>query len=182
MTNITQSNNIVSLFRRAAQNALAAEFDGVEIYATFGHLIDRKYKNISKEEKNNYNHELEDKSQLLLAIVEEVASIWDEDRVGIKLAPEPECVGVKGSSLKAVFHHIIDALNFYNIAYLHLREPSINDVYQTELTCYWLNLLHSVYSGTLIIDCQDSPKQARDAIINNGADLVSFNNLSKLSI
>lgn len=182
MTNITQSNNIISLFRRAAQNGLAAEFDGIEIYATFGHLIDKNYKNSSKEEEKNYHHELENKSQLLLAIVEEVASVWDEDRVGIKLAPEPDFLGVKGSSLRAVFYYLIDALNFYNIAYLHLTEPSVNDYSQTELTCYWLNLFHSVYSGTLIFDCQDSPIKARDAIIKYGVDLVSFNDLSKLSI
>ncbi len=169
------------MFRRAAQNALAAEFDGIEIYATFGHLIDQKYKNSSKEEKINYNHELENKSQLLLAIIEEVASVWDEDRVGIKLAPQPEFLGAEGSNLEAVFYYLIDALNFYNIAYLHLT-PAINDFSQTELTSYWLNLLHSVYSGKLIIDCQDSPKKARDVIINCGVDLVSFNNLSKISI
>ncbi|WP_144865631.1 hypothetical protein [Hyella patelloides] len=174
--------SIVSLFRRAAQNALAADFDGVEICANCSYLIDRQSPNSSNEAENSYNIELENKTQLLLTIIEEVASVWDENKVGIKLISDSFFLLAKASGLSSIFYHIINDLNFYNLAYLHLEKPVTNNLFQNEISLIWLKLIHSIYSGTLIIDCQHITQTERETICQDSTDLVSFNNLSKLSI
>lgn len=164
--------NIINLFRRAAQNALAAEFDGIEI--SFIECI--------KTKAPTGDRQLETKIQLLLSIVEEVASIWDEDKVGIKLTSKSELFKLEEYSLTRDFYYLLDAINFYDIAFLHLTDLITEDFSQTELAVNWLNLIHAIYSGTLVIDCQDTHKNIRELIAQQSTDMISFNNMSTLLI
>lgn len=170
-----QKNNvdIINSFRRAAQNALAAEFDGIEISFDFG-CISTKIPTCDRQ--------LETKTQLLLSIAEEVASIWDENKVGIKLTSESELFKLGEYSLTRHFYYLLDAINFYKIAFLHLTDLITGDFAQTELALNWLNLIHAIYSGTLIIDCQNTHKNIREIIAKKSTDMISVNNISRLLI
>ena len=167
-------NNIISLFRRAAQNALAADFDGVEICADFSDLIAHQSQYCSKEEDNQ--------TQLLLSIIEEAASVWDENKVGIELPINSCFLKAKSSFLILMLYRLIDAFNFYNLAYLHIGKSFQNDVLQNKISLMWLKSLHSIYSGTLIVNCQNISQTEREKICQYSQDLVSFYNLSKLPI
>ena len=168
------NTNIVSLFRRAAQNALAADFDGVEICADFSHLIAHQAQYCSNEEDNQ--------TQFLLSIIEEVASVWDENKVGIELPINSYFLEAKNSCLISIFYRLIDAFNFYNLAYLHVGQSVQNNVLQNKISLMLSKSLHSVYSGTLIINCQNISQTEREKICQYSQDLVSFNNLSKLAV
>jgi len=172
--------SLTSLFRSAAQNALAADFDGVEIYLNFDILV-----NSDKKANNKYHRDLENRMQLILAIFEEVASVWNEERVGIKLGLSQDKIIIQKDNqdnIEASFYYLIDGLNFYNLAYLHLTEPILETYCKKGIYISCLNLLNSIYTGRIIIDCQDSLSKAKDVIINYRVDLVSFNNYSILSI
>ncbi|WP_158441830.1 hypothetical protein [Pleurocapsa sp. PCC 7319] len=178
-TNLDQIN-LIALFRHAAQNALAAEFDGVEInFDCFGCFPNQ---NISKIEINSHPEEFENKIQLCLTIAEEVASIWDENRVGVGITSNLECLTDQKSILTRDFYYFLDALKFYDLAYLHLEDSIVSELCEIEIFSSWLNLLYSLYSGVLIINCQNISKIARERIIKHGVELVSFKDLSAIFI
>ena len=185
---------IIKLFRRAAQNALVAEFDGIEISLNTDNYSDR----------NNHKSECQERSQnymnLFSSVIEEVASIWGKNKIGIKLTAEggqPQAPPLQGgerltskseflkirqfNSIRD-FYDFLDYLNFYQIAYLHLTDSVTKNFCQTKIAANWLNLLHSIYSGKVIIGYQDSYQGTKDTIIGYSADLIAFNNLSQLSI
>ncbi|MDJ0571565.1 MAG: hypothetical protein QNJ53_21300 [Pleurocapsa sp. MO_192.B19] len=162
---------IVQLFRRAAQNALAADFDGVEIHAAFGYLIGR---DISSELKPIEN--LEQQRELLTSIIQEVASIWDEERVGIRISPEATFFGKNVTDIYGAFFYFFDVFKFYNLGYVHLVEPDAGD-HNRRLFPTLIALLRSIYGGTIISSCHNSFEQARKVVAGGKVDLVSFERL-----
>ena len=115
------SSTVVKLFRRAAQNALAGDFDGVEIHAAFGdstnHLED------GLESSQNIEQQIE----VLASIIEEVISVWDEDRVGVRVTPKVTLSGAKDINLLESVYDLFDVFNFYDVAYVHLVESDRSD-------------------------------------------------------
>ena len=169
-------STVVKLFRVAAQNALAADFDGIEIHADLGYALDSSAQNILKPRQN-----LEQLTQLLIAIIGEVASVWNKERVGVRIAPHTVFSGTDISDLLETFYELSDAFNFYNVAYVHLIESASNP-FESQLFLALFSLLRSVYHGTVIAGYQESFEKARMAIDRGYADLVSFNNLNKLNV
>ena len=161
-------STVVKLFRRAAQNALRADFDGVEIHAAFGYLVNRYL-------QYTLDREIEQPQQLLFRIIEEVASVWDEERVGVRIAPDRAFSGSKVSDLLDIFYDLSDAFNFYDIAYVHLIESAPDFKLQVFLALS--SLLRSIYHGTIVANCQDNLKKAQLAIATGNADLISFDKL-----
>ena len=162
---------VAKLFRRAAQNALRADFDGVEIHAAFGYLVDRYLQYSTKLDR-----EVEQLKQLLIRIIEEVASVWDEERVGVRIAPQEAFCGANVSSIIDIFYDLSDVFNFYDIAYVHLIE-SAPDLFDPQVFLALSSLLRSIYHGTIISNCQDDLKKAQLAIAKGNADLISFDKL-----
>ena len=163
-------STVVKLFRRAAQNALRADFDGVEIHAAFGYLVDRYLQYSTKLDR-----EIEQPLQLLIRIIEEVASVWDEERVGVRIAPEKTFLGANVSNLLDIFYDLSDAFNFYDIAYVHLIESAPN-LFEPQVFPALSSLLRSIYHGTIISN-QDDLRKAQLAIATGNADLISFDKL-----
>ncbi|MEM8672833.1 MAG: hypothetical protein AAGF83_03015 [Cyanobacteria bacterium P01_G01_bin.67] len=166
---------IINLFRRAAQNALAAEFDGVEINFQVDSFSDH-----TKCITDNYSYELENYIQLLLSIVEEVAGIWDANKVGIKITSKVDESRLQIFDLNSNFYYLLDAIDFNEIAFLHLGNRISTKFCQSNLILPLLNLLHSMYSGKVIISCQDGCAKEINAIANSSLDMISLNNLSEI--
>lgn len=170
-SNKRQISAIVRLFRCAAQNALAADFDGVEIHAAFGYLIESNFSNKLKPIQ-----ELEQRMELLNSIIEEVASIWDEQRVGIRISPEAAFLGENVTDIYEAFSCFFDIFEFYNLGYVHLVEPNIAHNH-CDVFAALISFLRSVYHGSIISSCHNSFEQAQKVIARGNADLVSFDRL-----
>ncbi|MBD0343789.1 MAG: alkene reductase, partial [Coleofasciculus sp. Co-bin14] len=121
-------SEIVEQFRKGAENALAAEFDGIELQGAFGYLIDQFLQDGSNQRADEYGGSVENRSRFLLEVVEAVSSVWGGDRVGIKLSPSNTFYGMYDSNPEATFGYVIDALNRFGLAYLHLMEPNEIDI------------------------------------------------------
>ena len=172
----TVLSTVVKLFRIAAQNALAADFNGIEIQANFGCLINPSAQNISKSRQN-----LEQSIQLLIAIIDEVASVWNEERAGVRIIPQKFFSDTDIPDLLETFYELSDAFNFYEVAYVHLIESTFN-ISKSQLFLALFSLLRSTYHGTIISGYQKSFEKARIAINRGYTDLVSFNNLNQLNV
>lgn len=166
---------VVKLFRRAAQNALAADFDGIEIHAAFGYLDERHFRRELK-----LTHNVEQQIELLNSVIEDVASVWDEDRVGVRITPEITLSGIKDLDMVEDFYDLFDAFNFYDVAYVHLVESAKVNQIERQIFQILSALLRSIYRGIVISSCQNDLEQAKVAIADGQTDLVSFDNFNNL--
>lgn len=164
---------IVEQFRQAAKNALTAGFDGVELHGAFGYLIDQFLQDGSNQRTDEYGGSIENRSRFLLEVVEAVTSVCG-NRVGIRLSPSNTFYGMYDSNPQATFGYVINALNRFNLAYLHLMEPNEVDLAAREVINPVLPQFRPIFKGTLITNGgYDNPKA--DSVLAKGdADLVSF--------
>jgi N-ethylmaleimide reductase len=168
---------IVEQFRKGAENALAAGFDGVEFHGAFGYLIDQFLQDCTNQRTDEYGGSIENRARFMLEVVEAVVNVWGANRVGIKLSPSNTYYGMGDSNPQQTFGYAIDALNRFDLAYLHLMEPNevdlANRVVMNPVTPYF----RKIYTGTLITNGDyDHPKG--DSLLKSGdGDLVSFGKL-----
>ncbi len=113
---------IVEDYRKAAQNALSAGFDGVEIHAANGYLIDQFIRDGSNQRTDAYGGSLENRSRLLLEVTAAVTDVWGADRVGVRFSPINSFNDMRDSDPQKTFDYMATALNAFDLAYLHGME------------------------------------------------------------
>ena len=170
-------SEIVEQFRKGAENALAAGFDGVELHGAFGYLIDQFLQDGSNQRTDEYGGSIEKRSRFLLEVVEAVSSVWGADRVGIKLSPSNTFYGMFDSNPKATFGYVIDALNRFGLGYLHLMEPNEVDLATRDVLQSVTSLFRPIFKGTLITNGGYDQEKGNAILASGDADLVSFGKL-----
>jgi N-ethylmaleimide reductase len=165
---------IVNDYKTAAQNAIEAGFDGIEIHAANGYLIDQFSQDGTNKRTDNYGGSIENRCRFMLEVVEAISKALGSERVGIRLSPSGRHAGISDSNPKALFEFAIRQLNNYNLVYLHLVE-AIEEVdhlenYVTEVTKHY----REFYKGTIISCGNYNAKSAQQAIDSGITDLVAF--------
>lgn len=168
---------IVEQFRKGAENALAAGFDGIELHGAFGYLIDQFLQDGSNQRTDEYGGSIENRARFLLEVTEAVASVWGADRVGIKLSPSNTFYGMYDSTPEATFGYAIEALNRFGLAYLHLMEPNEIDLATRDVLNPVTPLFRPIFKGTLITNGGYDAEKGNAILAQGGADLVSFGKL-----
>lgn len=117
---------IVQQYRDAARNAQRAGFDGVEIHAANGYLLDQFLRDSTNHRNDAYGGPAENRARLVLEVTEAVVGIWGGDRVGIRLSPISLQLGDTplDSDVMGTYGYLIEALNRFGLAYLHFVEGS----------------------------------------------------------
>jgi len=113
---------IVAAYRQGALNAQAAGFDGVEIHAANGYLIDQFLQDGSNRRQDAYGGSIENRARLLLEIADACIGVWGPARVGVHLAPRGDAHTMGDSAPLALFSHVARALGERGIAFLCARE------------------------------------------------------------
>ncbi len=114
---------IVEQYRRAAQNALAAGFDGVEIHAANGYLIEQFLRDSTNRRTDAYGGSRENRARLLLEVTAAVAAVCGGGRVGIRLSPVSPVNGAElDSDPVGTYAYVVEQLNAFGLAYLHVIE------------------------------------------------------------
>jgi N-ethylmaleimide reductase len=168
---------IVEQFRKGAENALAAGFDGVELHGAFGYLIDQFLQDGSNQRTDEYGGSIENRARFLLEVTEAVASVWGADRVGIKLSPSNTFYGMYDSNPESTFGYVIDALNRFGLAYLHMMEPNEIDLAARNVINPTTARFRPIFKGTLITNGGYDREKGNAILEQGGADLVSFGKL-----
>ena len=114
---------VVGQFVLAAKNALAAGFDGVEVHAANGYLLDQFLETASNRRTDDYGGSVQNRGRLLLDVIEAVREVWDSDRVGVRLSPLGTFNDMADNDPEATFGYIVERLNDYDLAYLHVVRP-----------------------------------------------------------
>lgn len=165
---------IVEQFRKGAENALTAGFDGIELHGAFGYLIDQFLQDGSNQRTDEYGGSIENRSRFLLEVVEAVASVWGANRCGIKLSPSNTFYGMQDSNSQETFTYVINALNSFELAYLHLMEPNEIDLANRDVMKDLTPYYRQIFKGTLITNGGYNRLTGNSILANNYSDLVSF--------
>jgi N-ethylmaleimide reductase len=121
---ISEIPGIVEQYRVASQNALAAGFDGVEIHAANGYLLDQFLRDGSNQRTDAYGGSIENRARLLMEVTLAVTAVWGAARVGVRLSPVSPANDIADSDPVKLFSYVVEQLNQFGLLYLHLVEGS----------------------------------------------------------
>ncbi len=113
---------VVEAFRKGAENAKAAGFDGAEIHGANGYLLDQFLQDGSNQRTDRYGGSIENRARLMLEVADAVASVFGPGRVGMHLAPRADSHSMGDSDLAATFGYAAAELGKRGIAFLCARE------------------------------------------------------------
>lgn len=114
---------ILNDYKLAAQNAKDAGFDGVEIHAANGYLLDQFLQDKTNQRTDEYGGSIENRIRLLVEVIESVSAVFPSDRIGVRLSPYGSFNDISDSDPAALFTAVIHRLNDCNLAYIHMIEP-----------------------------------------------------------
>lgn len=161
-------------YRRAARNAKAAGFDGAQIHAANGYLIDQHLRDNANFRTDAYGGAPENRIRLLREVTEAVAGEIGADRTAVRLSPNGNSQGVEDSDPGAVFPLAAKALNEIGIAFLELRELGPTGTFGASDQPKVSPLIRPVFDGPLVLN-QDYDLERAEADLSSGlADAISF--------
>ncbi|MEH2480073.1 N-ethylmaleimide reductase [Nitrobacteraceae bacterium AZCC 2146] len=167
--------SLVEQFRKGAERAMAAGFDGVEVHGGNGYLIDQFLQDNANTRTDAYGGPIENRARFLLEVVEAVTSVWGAGRVGIRLGPANTFGDMGDSHPEVTFPYVAKALSRFGLAYLHVIEPRVKgNVSDDSRPPVAAGELRPVFGGPVIAAGGfDGP--GAEAILKKGdADLVAF--------
>jgi N-ethylmaleimide reductase len=167
---------IIEDYRKAAERAKAAGFDGVELHAGNGYLPDQFLQDGINRRTDIYGGSIENRSRFLLQVVEAMVSVWGGNRVAVRIAPSGTWNGVSDSDSIALFDYVARQLNHFGLAYLHIIEPRIKgNVLIAEGQGHIATArLRKMFTGTIIAAGGFEPETAEAAVRDGDADLIAF--------
>lgn len=165
---------IVEQYAQAAENAITAGLDGVEIHGANGYLIDQFIQDGTNKRNDKYGGSIENRSRFLLEILEKVSSRIGHHRTALRLSPSGIKMNMSDSDPVATFTYVINKLNDHKLAYLHILEP-LEDVshlphYLNEVTAYY----RKVYRGTLMTNGGFTASSGNEMLMSGNADLIAY--------
>lgn len=161
-------------YARAASNAMAAGFDGVQVHAANGYLIDQFLRDGSNFRTDAYGGPIENRIRLLREVVERVAATVGADRTGVRLSPNGESQGVNDSNPEALFPAAAAALDGIGIAHLELREPPLDGTFGRGERPPIAPLIRAAFSRVLVLNSDYTLARATADIASGLADAISF--------
>lgn len=157
---------IVADFAEAARNAREAGFDGVEVHAGNGYLIDQFLQDGSNNRRDEYGGSIQNRARLLLEIVDECIGICGPGRVGVHLSPYGTAHAMADSDPAALFGYVAQALGQRRIAFIFIREAP----QAASLTGH----MRQLFGGPVVVNERYDGERAQHALDSNHADAVAF--------
>jgi N-ethylmaleimide reductase len=164
---------LIEDFRKAAKNALAAGFDGVELHAANGYLIDQFLRDGSNRRIDRYGGSVANRTRLLVEATEALIDVAGARRVGVRLSPTNPFNDVADSHPAALFGHAVEELDRLRFAYLHVVEPGPGDPLARGEAPDG-RFFRTRWRGPLMLNKGYDLARATAAVADGTADLVSF--------
>ncbi|SIO23478.1 alkene reductase [Algoriphagus halophilus] len=166
-------------FKNGAKNAMEAGFDGVEIHSSNGYLLHQFFSATSNVRTDEYGGSIENRTKILFEIIEAIKEVMPENKIGVRLNPSLNGVFGMKADEKTIptFDYIINKLNDYDLAYLHLSEPftDVSDLPYLEPNI--AKRYRPMYKGTLVINNAFDQEKGNNIIEEGLADAVAFGKL-----
>ncbi len=157
---------VVAAYRKGAENAMVAGFDGVEIHGANGYLIDQFLQDSTNRRDDKYGGSIENRARFMMEVTDAVVSVWGSGRVGMHIAPRCDSHDMGDSDPAALFGHVARQLGQRKLAFLCARESHDRDALGP--------MLRREFGGVYIANEGFTPESARHAITSGHADAVAF--------
>jgi len=167
---INEIRDIVAQYKHAAQMAKLAGFDGIEVHAANGYLIDQFLRDGSNQRNDEYGGSAENRMRFLNQVLDAVLEVWDSSSVGVRLSPENSFNSMSDSNPQQHFSYFISELNGRNLAYIHLLEGDM----MSGVRNLNYRALRDAYHGIYIANNGYDKTTAQKALENGDCDLVAF--------
>ncbi len=157
---------VIEDYRKGAENAKKAGFDGVELHGANGYLLDQFLQSSTNHRDDEYGGSLENRARLMLAAVDAAISVWGPSRVGVHLAPRMDAHDMGDANPLETFTYVASELGKRKIAFIctreHFKAPAITPA------------IKKAFGGTVIINEQMTKEMANDLIEQGIGDAVAF--------
>ena len=134
---------IIAAFKRGAQNAMKAGFDGVHIHGANGYLLDQFLQDSTNQRRDGYGGAIENRARLMLEVTDACIAVWGADRVGMHLAPRMDSHDMGDSDRLGTFTYVARELRKRGVGWIAAREAQIGP-------------------DTQLVDSQGRPKEIRN--------------------
>ncbi|MCH7382620.1 alkene reductase [Acinetobacter dispersus] len=168
----SEISQIVRDFAVAARHALEAGFDGVELHAANGYLINQFIDSQANVRTDEYGGSLSNRLRFLREVTEAVVDVVGKNRVGVRLAPLTTLQGAIDDTPQATYLGAAKILDELGIVYIHIAEADWEDAPEMPIT--FKEALRLIYKGTLIYAGKYTLERAETALANGWADLIGF--------
>ena len=167
---IDELPGIIADYVNAARRARQAGFDGVEIHAANGYLLDQFIRDGSNQRDDSYGGSIKNRYRLLREVTEAVCISIGSTRVGVRISPENSFNDMHDSNAQDTFNAVTEMLNGFNLAYLHVRE---GDAMKGTRTLDYSQIKER-FAGPYIANEGYDFERAMQAVKNGNADMVAF--------
>jgi len=161
-------------YAKATRNAKAAGFDGVQIHAANGYLIDQFLRDNSNFRTDIYGGSPENRIRLLTEVTAAVAGEIGADRTSVRLSPNGDTQGVNDSDPESVFVPAAKALSDMGIGFLELREPGPNGTFGATDQPKVSPAIRKVFPGPLVLNSDYGVDDAQAALDSGAADAIAY--------
>eukprot|EP01037_Dinobryon_pediforme_P001625 gene1625-1654_t len=165
---------LIDDYGHAAENAKKAGFDGVQLHAANGYLIDQFLRNATNLRDDDYGGSVENRTRLLREVTERLITIWGADRVSVRLSPNGDSQGTDDSDPAAIFGEAARVLQGLQIGFLELRQPGPGGTFGATEVPKQDALIRSIYTGPLVLNSDYTADEAAADVASGRADAISF--------
>jgi N-ethylmaleimide reductase len=165
--------NIIEQYRHAARSAKQAGFDGIEVHAANGYLLDQFLRDATNHRQDAYGGSIFNRTKLTIEIIEALCEIWPNHKIGIRLSPVSTFNDMADSTPFETFSYLIQELNRLDIAYIHCIEGTARDSRPSDNE-FNFKALRKLFKNLYIANNLYDISMAKQAIEQDHADLICF--------
>lgn len=165
---------IIEDYCRAAANAKAAGFDGVQLHGANGYLIDQFIRSSSNLRDDDYGGPAENRVRLMREVLERLIDVWGAGRVSIRLSPNGETQGCDDSDPATTFGAAAKVLQELGVGFLELRQPGPDGTFGATDVPKQGAHLRTIYTGPLVLNSDYTAEQAAADVASGACEAISF--------
>ncbi len=169
---LSEIAGVVEDYVKAASNAKRAGFDGIEIHAANGYLIDQFLRDGTNKREDAYGGSIENRTRFALEVVDAILKVWPAARVGIRIAPVSPANDISDSNPAALFGHLVSQLNERRLVYIHVVEGATQG--DRNIAPFDYMTLRKAFSGAYMANNGYTRELAVETLTAGRADLIAF--------
>ncbi len=164
---------LIEDYRKAAERAKEAGFDGIEVHSANGYLLDEFMQSKTNHRTDDYGGSIENRFRLLREVLEAVTTVWPANRVGVRLSPNGVFNDMGSPDYREQFTYAAEQLDAFGLAYLHVMD-GLGFGFHELGEPMTLAEFRKVFNGPLIGNCGYTQESAEAAIAAGDADFIAF--------